>query len=550
MAKLGAALEICMTARRPTVSTALLALVAATAFAPAARTQTANPSLDSVFAAYSASTPGCAVGVERAGQPAVSRAYGSSDLEHGVANRVESVFEAGSVSKQFTAASVLLLAQDGRLSLQDDVRTYIPELPDYGRPITIAELLGHTSGLRDWGGVEEIAGWPRGDRIYSMADVLHVAARQRALNYTPGAAWSYTNTGYNLLALIVERVSGKALPAFSHERIFVPLGMTHSQWRDDFRRVVPDRAIAYGAAPGGGFQQTMPFENAYGNGGLLTTVGDLLIWNRALSQGSLGAYVTTELQRRSTLNDARVVDYARGLFIDRYKGLSQVAHSGATAGYRAWLGRYPDQGLSIALLCNAAEAQTGKLAHAVADLYLPGGAPTPATASKPDSSLAKWAGLYVDDRAGAAMTLTWRGDRLQTDDGAGLQPLPDGTFRLGAAPATLLPDGRIQLDATGDVITFTRAQPYAPDRAALQPIVGRYRSEEAEAVFVVAFDGERLRFTVEDRPDATGLLKPVYTDAFLGPQGIVRLVRDAGGAVTALRLSNDRVWDLKAERDK
>jgi Beta-lactamase len=458
------------------------------------------------------------------------------------------------VSKQFTAASVLLLAQDGRLSLQDDVRKYIPKLPDYGRPITIAELLGHTSGLRDWGGVEDIAGWPRGDRIYSMADVLHVAARQRALNYTPGAAWSYTNTGYNLLALIVERVSGKALPAFSHERIFVPLGMTHSQWRDDFRRVVPDRAIAYSAAPGGGFQQTMPFENAYGNGGLLTTVGDLLIWNRALTQGSLGAYVTTELQRRSTLNDARVVDYARGLFIDRYKGLSQVAHSGATAGYRAWLGRYPDQGLSIALLCNAAEAQTGKLAHTVADLYLPAETPLPAAApaatSKPDSSLAKWAGLYVDDRAGAAMTLTWRGDHLQTDDGAGLQLLPDGTFRLGAAPATLLPDGRIQLDATGDVVTFTRAKPYAPDRAALQPILGRYHSAEAEAVFVVAFDGDRLRFTVEDRPDATGLLKPVYTDAFVGPQGIVRLVRDAGGAVTALRLSNDRVWDLRAERDK
>ena len=524
------------------------------------RAQTADKApdktIDGVFAAYSASTPGCAVGVERAGQPAVLRAYGSSDLEHDVANRAESVFEAGSVSKQFTAASVLLLVQDGRLSLQDDVRKYLPELPDYGRPITIAELLGHTSGLRVWGGVEDIAGWPRGDRIYTMADVLHVAARQRALNYTPGAAWSYTNTGYNLLALIVERVSGKALPAFSRERIFAPLGMTHSQWRDDFRRIVPARAIAYSAAPGGGFRQTMPFENAYGNGGLLTTVGDLLIWNRALTQGALGAYVTTELQRRSTLNDARAVDYARGLFIERYKGVAEVSHSGATAGYRAWLGRYPDQGLSIALLCNAAEARTSKLAHAVADLYLPNEAPTPPQAQLPDTeskrvaSLSKLAGLYVDDRAGAPMTLTWRGDHLQTDDGASLEPSPDGAFRLGGAPVTLLPDGRIRLDATGDVITFTRAQPYAPTRAALQPIVGRYRSEEAEAVFVVAFDGDRLRFTVEDRPDATGLLKPVYTDAFLGPQGLVRLVRDAGGAVTALRLSNDRVWDLKAERDK
>ncbi len=531
--------------RRLTVSTVVLAL-AAVCGSQAARAEDPNPSIDAVFAAYSASTPGCAVGIERTGLPAVLRAYGASDLEHGVPNRVDSVFEAGSVSKQFTAASVLLLVQDGKLSLQDDVRKYIPELPDYGRPITVAQLLGHTSGLRDWGGVEDIAGWPRGERVYSMADVLHVASRQRALNYTPGAAWSYTNTGYNLLAIIVERVSGKALPAFSRERIFVPLGMTHSQWRDDFRRVVPGRAIAYSAAAGG-FEQNMPFENAYGNGGLLTTVGDLLIWNRALTQGGLGAYVATELQRRSTLNDARAVDYARGLFIERYKGLPQVAHSGATAGYRAWLGRYPDQGLSIALLCNAAEARTGKLAHAVADLYLPSDATLPA-AAKPDPALAKWAGLYVDDRAGTPMTLAWRGDHLQTDDGASLEPTSEGAFRLGDAPATLLPDGRIQLDATGDIVTFTRAQPYAPTGAELRPVVGRYRSKEAEAVFIVSMEGDRLRFTVEDRPDATGLLKPVYKDAFLGPQGMVRLVRAPSGAVTALRLSDDRVWDLRAER--
>jgi CubicO group peptidase (beta-lactamase class C family) len=290
------------------LASALLALAIAACPAPATRAQTVDSSIDSVFAKYSASTPGCAVGVERAGQPVLVRAYGAADLEHGVPNRVDTVFEAGSVSKQFTAASILLLAQDGRLSLQDPVRKYIPELPDYSGPITVAELLGHTSGLRDWGGVEDIAGWPRGDRVYSMDEVLHVAARQGALNYMPGSAWSYTNTGYNLLAIIVERVSGKKLPAFSRERIFVPLGMTHSQWRDDFRRLVRDRAIAYSAGAAG-YQQNMPFEDAIGNGGLLTTVGDLLTWNRALSQGALGPFVRAELERRSTLNDGRAVNY-------------------------------------------------------------------------------------------------------------------------------------------------------------------------------------------------------------------------------------------------
>lgn len=525
----------------------VLALAIATWSGLAARAQTADSSIDSIFAGYSATTPGCAVGIERAGQPILERAYGAADLEHGVANRVDTVFEAGSVSKQFTAASVLLLVQDGRLSLQDSVRKYVPELPDYTAPITIAELLGHTSGLRDWGGVEDIAGWPRGDRVYSMDDILHIADLQKALNYKPGAAWSYTNTGYNLLAIIIERVSGKKLPEFSRERIFVPLGMTHSTWRDDFRRVVRDRAIAYSAGTGG-YLQNMPFENSIGNGGLLTTVGDLLVWNRALSQGALGAFVTAELQRRSILNDGRAVDYARGLFIERYRGFAEVSHGGATGGYRAWLGRYPDQHLSIALLCNAAEARTPTLAHAVADRYL-SGAPS-STAVARDPALAKWAGLYADDRAGAALTLMWSGDHLQSDDGAPVNTAPGGGFLLGSRSLTLLPDDRIQLDQTGDVITFKRVGSYAPTRAELQSIVGHYRSAEAEAEFIVSLDGDNLRFTVEDRPEASGALKPIYKDAFAGPQGLVRLVFGARGAVTALRLSNDRVWDLRAERER
>ena len=531
---------------RPPLRTVILALSIATWPALAARAQTADSSIDSLFAGYSAATPGCAVGIEVAGQPVLERAYGAADLEHGVPNRVDTVFEAGSVTKQFTAASVLLLVQDGRLSLQDSVRKYIPELPEYTGAITIAELLGHTSGLRDWGGVEDIAGWPRGDRVYSMDDVLHITALQKALNYKPGSAWSYTNTGYNLLAIIVERVSGKKLPAFSRERIFVPLGMTHTQWRDDFRRIVRDRAIAYSPIAGG-YQQTMPFEDAIGNGGLLTTVGDLLIWNRSLSQGTLGAFVTAELQRRSVLNDGRAVEYARGLFIERYRGFAEVSHSGATAGYRAWLGRYPDQHLSVALLCNAADARTPTLAHAVADRYL-SAAPEPAAAAR-DPSLAKWAGLYADDRAGAPLTLTWRHDRVQSDDGATLETAPEGGFRLGNRTVTLLPGDRFQLNQTGDVIAFRRVESYAPTRAELQSIVGHYRSDEAEASFIISLDGDHLRFTVEDRPEASGPLKPVYKNAFAGPQGLVRLVFGAGGTVTALRLSNDRVWDLRAERE-
>jgi CubicO group peptidase (beta-lactamase class C family) len=526
--------------------TIVVALVATVmAGEPAAARTPAN--IDAIFADFTASTPGCAVAVDRTGQPPIARAYGSADLEHGAANQVDTVFEAGSVSKQFTAAAVLLLAQEGRLSLQDDVRKYIPELPDYGHPITLDELLSHTSGLRDWGDVESLGGWPRGDRIYSMADVLHVAARQRALNYAPGSAWSYTNTGYNLLATIVERVSGEALPAFTRERFFVPLGMSHTQWRDDFRRVVPGRAIAY--VPGvAGYEQFMPFENAFGNGGLLTTVGDLLIWNRALGDAKLGPFVTTELQRQAKLNDGRETGYARGLFIRRYQGVPEVSHDGATAGYRAWLGRYPDQGLSIALLCNAGAANPDALAHGVASLYLPELQPA-AGASAPPPSLAQWAGWYANDREGAPLHLVADGDRIRSEAGGRvLGPAPGGGTQLGSTPVTLRPDGKIEVGEAGDTVTYSRVEPFAPTQAELSQVVGHYRSAEADADYLITLDKDGLRLTVAERPDASFRLKPAYSDAFTYAAGIVRLVRGAGGSVGALRLSDSRVWDLSAQR--
>src|SRR6187399_3126653 len=203
--------------------------------------------IDAVFSKWTTETPGCAVGVSKDGKPVVQKAYGMADLEHDAPNRADTIFEAGSVSKQFTAAAVLLLAQEGKLSLDDPVRKYVPELPDYGAPLTIRHMLQHTSGLRDWGEIAGIAGWPRGERVYTHAHVLDIVSRQKALNFTPGTNWSYSNTGYNLSAIIVSRLSGQSFADFSRDRIFKPLGMTHTSWRDDYTRIVKHRAIAYEA---------------------------------------------------------------------------------------------------------------------------------------------------------------------------------------------------------------------------------------------------------------------------------------------------------------
>src|ERR1044071_6183621 len=220
---------------------ALLASLSAAQHLPApadARTR-----VDQIFTRYhSTATPGCAVGASIDGETVLTAAYGMADLEHNAPITPETTFEPGSVTKQFTAASVFLLAQQGKLSIDDPVRKYIPELPDYGTPVTIRHLINHTSGLRDWGSVAAIGGWPRTTRAYTHAHVLEIVSRQHALNYPPGADYSYTNTGYNLLAILVGRVSGKPLAEFSRDNIFVPLGMSSTQWRDDFRRIVRNRA--------------------------------------------------------------------------------------------------------------------------------------------------------------------------------------------------------------------------------------------------------------------------------------------------------------------
>ena len=416
-----------------------LAAACSLAFVQTAVQRAPAESVDAVFARWTAASPGCAVGVGVKGRSVLERAYGMADLEHDVRNAPDTIFEAGSVSKQFTAAAVLLLARDGKLSIDDPVRKYIPELPDYGVPLTIRHMLTHTSGLRDWGEVAGIAGWPRGKRVHTHAHVLDIVSRQKALNFTPGTNWSYSNTGYNLSAILVSRVSGKPFAEFSRERIFAPLGMTRTSWRDDYTRIVKGRAIAYEPA-GDGYREDMPFENVHGNGGLLTTVGDLLRWNENFVTPKIGdqAFIAEE-QTVGKFNDGRAHDYAFGLYVRPYRGVDEVSHSGSTAGYRAYLARYPKQHVSVAVLCNAGNANATQYAHAVAEAYLGSAIAAPAagqgagggrgnqaaSSEKPSATdLAAFAGRYESDEAETAFDVVLEGDDLV------LKRRPDTVLRM------------------------------------------------------------------------------------------------------------------------
>ena len=330
-----------------------------------------DAAVDQTFAKWTSSTPGCAVGVAVAGKPVLLKAYGMADLEHDVRNTPDTIFEAGSVAKQFTALAVQLLAGDGKLALDDPVRKYIPELPDYKVPLTIRHMLTHTSGLRDWGSVAGIAGAPRTTRAYTHAHVLDIVSRQKALNFQPGDHYSYSNTGFNLAAIIVARVSGISFAEFSKQRIFVPLGMTKTSWRDDHTRIVKGRAIAY-SLENGEYHIEMPFENVHGNGGLLTTVGDLLTWNENFVNPKVGsAMLLREMSTVGKFNDGKPQAYALGLMVGDYRGVKNVSHSGSTAGYRAHLNRFPESHTSVAVLCNGSDGDATRSANRVSELYLP-----------------------------------------------------------------------------------------------------------------------------------------------------------------------------------
>ena len=505
--------------------------------------------VDRLFGAYAGlESPGCAVSASQDGKVLVERAYGSADLEHDVPISVATPFEAGSVSKQFTAAAILLLVQDGKVKLTDDVRRYLPELPDYGRPITIDQLLSHTSGLRDWGDLAFWQGWPRTTRAFTQDDVIDLIRRQRGLNYLPGAEYAYTNSGYNLLTEVVRKASGQSLADFTAARIFKPLGMGKTSWRNDFRRIVKGRAIAYARAPDG-WQQQMPFEEGYGNGGLITTVADLQTWNAALASQKLGGFLTVEMRRRAVLNNGVRITYARGVVVQTWAGQDEISHAGATGAYRAWLGYYPRQRLSVAVLCNASDANPTVLGRGVALTVLPPGPPEP-----PGELLvtpASYAGLYVNERTGRTLLLVADPNVTQgirVAGGGPLWPLSAYSARFGADELIFGKDVLTQKTFEGDRYLYRRTPLWLPTQAQLSGFVGRYRSDEIGVTYSVSRGVKGLILKLEDRPTVVVPMTPVYRDAFDLRGNLARFRRDEKGKVITLSLGSGRVRDLRLRK--
>jgi CubicO group peptidase (beta-lactamase class C family) len=315
-------------------------------------------------------SPGCAAGVYQNGEVVFAGGYGYADLINNIPITASTRFTVGSVSKQFTAASIALLVQAGRLSLNDDVRKYIPELQTYPTPVTIATLVHHTSGVRDFWELVDLAGM-RPDDGYTSDDMLNLAEHQKGLNFPPGSEYRYSNTGYLLLGIVVKRVTGQSLRRFADSAIFKPLGMTSTLFLDDHNEIVPRRASAYQPDYRGGYKIDVWNNDIVGQGGVVTTIGDLQKWDENFYTARVGGPEFIKLiQSTVPLTTGKSNNYAFGLEIGDYRGAHLVSHTGSTGGYRAAIFRFPDSHTTVAMLCNVTTANTTALSRGMADAVL------------------------------------------------------------------------------------------------------------------------------------------------------------------------------------
>jgi len=506
--------------------------------------------IESAFSRYTPEKPGAQFTISRNGQIVFSKAWGVADLEHNVPLTTKSLLEAGSVSKQFTAASILLLEQQGKLSLSDDVHKYIPELPDYGTPITLRQMMNHTSGLRDWGTVVSLTGWPRGTKTYSNEDALWVICQQKGLNNIPGTEYIYSNTNYTLLTIIVKRVTGKELTEFTRPNIFDPAGMEQSVWRA-YRNVVKGRAMAYSKA-GTQYMNDMPNEDVYGHGGLLTTAEELVKWVDFYSGGKFGAPSLFPKQTETGhFNNGVAYTYAAGLVITKINGRNAIVHSGATASYRANLEYYPDQGLTFALLSNtSANDNDPTSAFSLArNIFVP--EPVPNAAKKQavppypitEEKLRSYEGWYRNPRSGGGIKVALADGKLTFVGNATLTPIGKDLFRAENDRIEFLPGGFRHTTADRDTIDYTAVE-FAninKDSDAAR-YVGEYYSEEAETRFFIEAEGTTV--ILVQKPNAKMTLTPLYKDGFRSPYGALYFVRDAQNKITGFKVSLSRARNV------
>ena len=523
--------------------------------------------IDSVFTEHNrADRPGCTIAVFKNGEIAYANGYGMANLEYGIALRPTSVFHVASISKQFTAFAVELLVSEGKVSWDDPIQDYVPEIPDYGQPVTLRHLAHHTSGIRDQWSLLIMAGWRWEADLVTQANAIEIMSRQTALNFEPGAEYLYSNSGFTLLAAVVERVTGQTLKAFAQERIFGPLGMTSTHFHDDHQTIVPNRAYGYRHFADEGWKISIPDFAIVGASSLFTTVEDMAKWDRNLRDHSLGdAALYQRFFDRGILTTGDTINYAHGISVGTYRGLRTVGHGGADAGYRTNYLRFPGQDVGIVSFCNFAGANPGSYVRQVADIILEGQleATTDDGNEPPSIDTGRWAetfeaiaGFYRDPLQDRPLHLWIHEGKARGTQGFGggergslLVPQGNGRYHLWPGDDTVtvaMTNGRpaytevsgLRFGYIGPAVTNVDASPY----------LGTYWSEELGTEYRIEADTGQATLALVHRKRDTDRFRAAFEDGFWSGGDWLTFERDSSGGVVGFSWSTGRVRKVKFER--
>jgi len=525
--------------------------------------------VDALFSQWDKNdSPGCALAVIQDNEIVYKRGYGMANLELDIPISPRSVFYIGSTSKQFVTMCIALLVQEGKLSLDDDIREFIPEMPDYGTPITVRHLIHHTSGIRDYLELVGIIAGLNEKKMDEMIGIYHqpdsraLITRQKELNFKPGDKFLYSNSCYLLLAEIVGAASGSTLREYADENIFKPLGMTNTHFHDDYTEPIKHRATGYYPAGKGKYRLFLSTFDCVGSGGLFSCVEDLYLWDQNFYHHKVGGQEACDMMHtRGKLNSGEELDYAFALMIGEYKGLKTVRHGGALGGYRAELVRFPEQRFSVICLSNLSSFNPSGLCNQVADIYLAdkleAEEPEKEQELKPVSVdpdvYDEYTGKYRLD-VGFVVTIKKDKDKLiaevQGQPKIELIPVNETTFFIRAIDGELSfkrdSSGKVNdivLTQSGMDIPGKRIEDIPFDPSQLPELSGDYCSDELDVTFTLLAKGDKLYIASAGDPgNRLRFLKP---DEFAGNQFKIQFLRDDTNKVVAFKLSTGRVKNLK-----
>jgi|WetSurMetagenome_2_1015567.scaffolds.fasta_scaffold16178_2 CubicO group peptidase (beta-lactamase class C family) len=516
--------------------------------------------IDSIFFRYKKENPGCQLSISRNGKIILSKTWGMADLERNVPLTINSIVEAGSISKQFTAAAILLLEQQKKLSLNDDIRKYIPELPDYGKTIRIKHLIHHTSGLKDWGDIAEISGWPRTTKAYNNIDALQIICQQSTLNNNPGEEMLYSNSNYNLLAIIVERVSGISLAQYTAKYIFIPANMSNTQWRNNYKRIVSNRALAY-SKTGNGYETDMPNENAYGNAGLLTTSEDLIKWNEFYLTEKFGSpSLLKKLIALDTLNNGEINHFAAGLYVHKKNGLNCINYSGSTAGYRCYLAYYPQLDISISFLSNTSEYGSSSAVKEIENIFT-GKNETSNAKDKTDnvvfSNNKNFIGWYKNVNSGQGLCFSIKNNKLNLFENMPLRQINESEFILDNIYFSFQKNNLLKVvrpnefgAGTMDTLNYIKITDSKSEKKENEYLGDYYSRDALVSSTIIKNDSNQLILIL--KPGELLKLTPTYTDGFYidSLESNLYFERDENNRIIKMYISEDRARNVGFDKIK